>query len=169
MPTTREEATNIIEISTKYLPAPQLAVLFNELNEKVGRKTDNDSLKVSLQMMADFTKYVDENIVVKQGNPRRYGYLVAFMVVVLFHIYVVLANIAAMFLLPFWTRWYVSIPLVSLLVQLMFTRVECPLTNIENKLRLKLGFKRISGFVGHYLYKPVRKAISAFKEAAAGD
>jgi hypothetical protein len=52
MPTTREEADKIVEISLEYLPPEKLGDLFRRLWDEVGLKTDNSSLKTSLHMLA---------------------------------------------------------------------------------------------------------------------
>jgi hypothetical protein len=77
---------------------------------------------------------------------------------VLFHGYIVGANVLAFFVVPFLEPWYVAVPIMSLILLLVFSKVlDCPLTNLENRLRKKLGMKRIGGFVGHYFLKPIRK------------
>ena len=48
---------------------------------------------------------------------------------------------------------------MSVVLLLVFSKVlDCPLTNLENHLRKKLGMKRIGGFVGHYFIKPIRRS-----------
>tara|TARA_R110002020_G_scaffold134222_1_gene299599 strand:- start:2312 stop:2587 length:276 start_codon:yes stop_codon:yes gene_type:complete len=77
---------------------------------------------------------------------------------VLFHGYIVVANVLAFFVVPFFEPWYVAVPIMSLILLLVFSKVlDCPLTNLENHLRKKLGMKRIGGFVGHYFLKPIRR------------
>ena len=77
---------------------------------------------------------------------------------VLFHSYIVGANVLAFFVVPFLEPWYVAVPIMSLILLLVFSKVlDCPLTNLENLLRKRLGMKRIGGFVGHYFLKPIRK------------
>jgi len=81
----------------------------------------------------------------------------ALLLVVTVHLVLVLANILAFFLLPFLTPWYVSVPLATLLFSFMTTGQECRLTNLENSLRQRLGKRKINGFVGHYLVRPVKR------------
>lgn len=77
---------------------------------------------------------------------------------VAFHAAMVWANLFAFFLVPFLEPWYVAAPIMSLVLILTFSRVlDCPLTNLENLYRQKLGMKRIGGFMGHYFIKPGRK------------
>lgn len=76
---------------------------------------------------------------------------ILFKLLVFIHIIVVLCNVAAFFVLPFSEPWYVALPLCSFLLLLSFSRDQCPLTRLENKLRRKLGLTPIRGFIGHYL------------------
>lgn len=77
---------------------------------------------------------------------------------VVFHSGIIWANLFAFFLVPFLEPWYVAVPIMSLVLLLIFSKVlDCPLTNLENWLRKRLGMKRIGGFVGHYFLKPIRK------------
>jgi hypothetical protein len=34
------------------------------------------------------------------------------------------------------------------------TRINCPLTNYENKIRKRLGKPPVDGFIKHYFYSP---------------
>lgn len=78
---------------------------------------------------------------------------------VIFHSYIVVANVLAFFVVPFVEPWYVAVPIMSVVLLLVFSKVlDCPLTNLENHLRKKLGMKRIGGFVGHYFIKPIRRS-----------
>ena len=56
MPTTKDEAQNIMSISQEYLTTEQMVELYTRLNNEVGKKTDNDSLKQSLAMMEQLGK-----------------------------------------------------------------------------------------------------------------
>ena len=79
-------------------------------------------------------------------------------VLVMFHGFIVGGNLIAFFVVPFLEPFYVSIPIMSLVLLLTFSKVlDCPLTRLENHLRRSLGMKRIGGFFGHYLLKPIRK------------
>jgi len=53
MPTTQNEAQVIVNIVTEYLPLKTAAELVGRLNEEVGKTTDNDSVKVTMQMLYD--------------------------------------------------------------------------------------------------------------------
>lgn len=80
-------------------------------------------------------------------------------VVVTIHLSVIFGNLLAMTVLPFITPWYIYLPLVSLLVNLLFAPVPCPLTRMENKIRRKLGMKEIRYFVGHYVIWPIKRLL----------
>jgi hypothetical protein len=51
MPTSNNEAENIVKISQEYIPMDKMKELFVRLDEEVGAFSNNDSLKVSLKMM----------------------------------------------------------------------------------------------------------------------
>ena len=53
MPTSSDEARKIQQIINDYLTPDQAKEITKRLDEEVGQKTDNDSLKVSLQMLRD--------------------------------------------------------------------------------------------------------------------
>lgn len=82
-----------------------------------------------------------------------------FRLLVVFHFIMLVGNILAPPFLLLLTPWYVSIPLVSFLVNLIFNAAfkTCPLTTAENLLRSRTGRRPIRGFVGHYILLPLRK------------
>ena len=51
MPTSNDEAKNIVRIMDDYLTHQDAQNITRRLDEEVGQKSDNDSLKVSLQML----------------------------------------------------------------------------------------------------------------------
>jgi len=74
---------------------------------------------------------------------------------------VIFGNALAFFSVPFLTPWYIALPICSFIFLITFSReIRCPLTNWENDIRVKLGKKKIGGFVGHYFIKPLRKLLS---------
>lgn len=92
--------------------------------------------------------------------PRDANALRFFLVLlVVAHLAVVLGNLAAFFVLPFYAPWYVALPLMSFVVWVTFVRIMCPLTKVENRLRRPLGLRPVKGFVGHYLFKPTAYAL----------
>jgi capsular polysaccharide biosynthesis protein len=52
MPTTPQEAMEIINIVTKYVGAEQAARMAYELREKVGCKSENQSVRETFEMLA---------------------------------------------------------------------------------------------------------------------
>jgi hypothetical protein len=79
--------------------------------------------------------------------------------VISFHFAVIFGNFAALFLLPFVAPWYIALPLMSLIVNLMFSPLSCPLTRLESRIRKSLGMDEIRHFVKHYFIDPVRKYV----------
>ena len=80
-----------------------------------------------------------------------------FYTIVMLHILVVIGNISAFFITPFLTPWYEALPICSFILLISFSQeLKCPLTRLENSIRVKIGKKRIGGFVGHYFVRPVK-------------
>ena len=149
MPTSEQEAFSIVEILDEYLDEGQARELTARLEQEIGQKTDNDSLKVSLEMLkALYSK-----------NPKRIDYAkkALLYLLVVFHMFVIIVNITAFFVLPFMYPLYVWMPINSFILVTTFTREICPLTRLENKLRTSLGMSRIGGFLGHYFIKSIKR------------
>lgn len=80
------------------------------------------------------------------------------ILLVVFHMVVVVGNGVAFLVVPFLAPWYIALPICSFIFLISFSKhITCPLTDWENNVRMKLGKKKIGGFVGHYLIKPIRK------------
>jgi len=75
---------------------------------------------------------------------------------IVFHFLVIFGNLAALIALPFMEPWYISCPLMSLIVNLMFSPLPCPLTRLEDSIRRKHGLREIKHFMGYYLIHPLR-------------
>ena len=130
MPTSQQEAFSIVEILDEYLDEEQARELTARLEQEIGQKTDNDSLKVSLEMLkALYSK-----------KPKRIDDVKKVLLYLLigFHTFVILVNIAAFFILPFLYDLWIWMPLNSFILTVTFTREICPLTRLENKLRTSL-------------------------------
>jgi hypothetical protein len=85
-------------------------------------------------------------------------------VLVLFHAGIIVTNTLAFFVLPFAADWFVAVPCMSAVLFLTFARgITCPLTDLENNLRKRVGMKRIGGFMGHYFIKPWRRSWARMK------
>ena len=89
--------------------------------------------------------------------------IILLILIILLHCAIALGNIVA---LPFLilraisdpNNWYIYLPIATFIVVISLSRVmDCPLTNLENKLRKKLNLEPIQGFVKHYIIKPLRK------------
>ena len=81
----------------------------------------------------------------------------AWMSLVIFHMMVVLGNVASFFTVPFLTPWYIALPIMSFILITTFGQARCPLTALENALRKQIGKKPIGGFIGHYILRPLKK------------
>ena len=81
---------------------------------------------------------------------------IAWMTLVIFHMCVVFGNAVAFFILPLLKPWYVALPMCSFIFFVTFSRQQCPLTVLENKLRKKMKKKEIRGFIGHYVWRAIK-------------
>jgi hypothetical protein len=78
---------------------------------------------------------------------------------VLIHWIVVLGNLGAIVVLPILcltgdVAWYIVFPLMTWLSVSACTRIDCPLTAYENKIRKRCGKSPVHGFIKHYFYSP---------------
>lgn len=79
---------------------------------------------------------------------------IALYTTVIAHYVLFFALLASIPLLLVLEPWYVSIPVVVWLVNLVTLPVRCPLTTLENTIRLKIGLPKINGFVSkHILFR----------------
>ena len=51
-------------------------------------------------------------------------------------------------------KWYIALSIVALIVRVIFSRTECPLTTLENKFRVKLKMEESKGFLKDYILNP---------------
>src|SRR6185436_21164928 len=79
--------------------------------------------------------------------------------VIVFHVLMIVVNVAAAFVLPFTEPWHVAAPLASFVVWITFDRGVCPLTRLENCVRRRLGLPEVFGFIGHYFVRPTRRQL----------
>ena len=155
MPTSVEEANSIMEIMDDFLDADDARELTARLEHEVGRGTDNDSLKTSLEMLKEL--YKDKTGSRKKDLIKK----ISLYSVITFHYFVVTVNIVAFFVLPFLYPLLVWMPLNSFILTVTFTREICPLTRLENYIRTSLDMPRIGGFLGHYLVRPVKNFLKS--------
>lgn len=80
-------------------------------------------------------------------------YRLAIAVVVVFHFAVLVANVAAFWLLPLYHHWTIAVPLMTLIAAFIYSSQACWLTDLENYLRRQTGAREIHGFTGHYILK----------------
>ena len=142
------EAT-LSNIMNEYLSPEDAQEIVQRLESEVG--SEDDTVKVSLSLLRSL--YDHEEPKTDYAN-QSYLYLV-----ISFHFAVILGNVAALFVLPFVAPWYISLPLMSLIVNLMFSPLSCPLTRLESRIRKSLGMDEIRHFVKHYFIEPVRKYV----------
>lgn len=153
MPTSQQEAVDVINIVSDYLDEADAKELMARLSDEIGEHTENDSLKASLQMLKALYEIAPKPKKIDQVWP------FAFRAVVAGHMLVVIINLIAFFVLPFTYPVYVWVPLNSFILITMFSRSLCPFTRLENYLRVRVGKPTIGGFIGHYIVHPLRKLL----------
>ena len=153
MPTTVDEARKITTIINEYLTPMQAREITRKLDESVGKRTDNSSLQISLQMLRSL--YEQQTI---SARSRRIKTTLLILTVI-GHMIIVVANIAAIFILPFVVPWYIAFPLITFVINLMFSPIPCPLTKLECRLRVSLGLPEVRAFVKHYFFEQPRKIL----------
>jgi hypothetical protein len=125
-------------------------LLAKQLNKYVGKHTNNNSLRDSLQMLEDL--YTHPKAAEFQLN-LRLGKLILRLVIG-FHLAVIFGNCFSMYIFPFLAPWWavlLALPVFTVCINWIFGRHPCVLTNIENWIRVKLGKPRISTFLKHYI------------------
>jgi len=177
MPTTNQEAQKITEIALEYLKPEAAKQLFVRLHEEVGKFSENSSVKESLMMMGQLMKHLPENetgitkvneITIVEKEPA-FWVRPAFIILVTAHHALLLTNLVAFFMLAkiVTSLWFVSIPLMTYISWKSFSReLTCPLTDLENKFRKKLGMDQIKAFVRHYYVKPIKNMMRKRKKRA---
>ena len=136
-------------IMNEYLSPEDAQEIVQRLESEVG--SEDATVKVSLSLLRSLYDHEEPK---KDYANQSYFYLV-----ISFHFAVILGNVAALFVLPFVVPWYISLPLMSLIVNLMFSPASCPLTRLESRIRKSLGMDEIRHFVKHYFIEPVRKYV----------
>ena len=77
-----------------------------------------------------------------------------FYIQLVLHFILIFANYLAIFILPVYAPWYIAVPLITFLINLMFSNsFSCPMTRFENKLRGYLGLPKIKSFISHYIWR----------------
>lgn len=79
----------------------------------------------------------------------RMRYLLYLTVVV--HFLTVVGNLSSIVYLLIYSPWYVCFPTITFIVDLSVNNWKCPLTMLENSIRIKLGMPVIRGFIGYYI------------------
>src|SRR5690242_19458903 len=129
MPTSAEEARNIVTIMNDYLPFDKAVEVTKRLDKEIGEKTDNMSLKVSLQMLKELYEKAPRPPTAPPPsfstgatfwrNDAPLHLKLALYGIVGFHMAVLAGNVVAMLMLPFFTSWFIALPVISLLVNFM--------------------------------------------------
>jgi hypothetical protein len=104
-------------------------------------------------LVCSFSNSLRDRFYFEEGRRSMIDRIVLVFVVVV-HFILVILNVCSLFILPFsGLSLWITVPIETYLVNLLFTNTPCTLTNLENRLRRRLGMKEIRGYVGHYLIK----------------
>ena len=152
MPTTNQEAADIVGIVNEYLSPEAAAELVSRLDDEVGKETENDSLKVTLGMLK--TLYEPEASVSKWKTGTLWTILYT---IVTIHMSIIIFNLLACLVIVFLAPWYIALPITSLIVNMTFSPISCPLTRLEDSIRRKLGLPVVRHFMKYYIIDRVRK------------
>ena len=79
--------------------------------------------------------------------------LLLLVLIIGIHFAVVISLILAFCILPFTQPLLLWIPINVCIARIATSNRVCILTEIENSLRIKVGMRPITGFIGHYLLK----------------
>lgn len=148
MVTPTQEAETITKIIGEYLTEDQAKSVMTRLHQEVGSKTDNVSLKTSFQLL---------KTIYDPPPPKSKKMQFALWATIIFHMAIIFGNLLACMILPFVMPWFISLPLVTLICNLIFSPIPCPLTKLESLIRRSLGMPEIRYFIKHYIVDPVKK------------
>ena len=137
----------------------------------LARSCDFDGMEGAHTSSPRVAGFFLRNLAVCTSTDRMWLWPVLVAVIVL-HMGLVMSVVASVFMLALEQPWYICVPLCLFVYSYCTNPVKCMLTEFENYLRLRLGIRRIGGFVGHYFIRPVKvwrsrnkagaKAASAF-------
>jgi hypothetical protein len=162
MPTTTQEVLRIREAIDRRLSSQEASGLFNELYDEVGAKSTNESVKTSLLMLKALYSGASpeqlERVFASYGTGESHWLAKTCLgLVVVAHFVLLLAMLAALFVLPFVAHWAVALPLMVFLLNMLTTPVTCAMTKLENVCRRAAGLPTIRFFVQHYVLSPMLK------------
>lgn len=78
--------------------------------------------------------------------PKLILFIVVFLHYVTFASFVLTCSISFLFV-----PWFVAITLIALVIRVIFSSDECPLTTLENTFRKELNLKPSKGFLKDYI------------------
>ena len=154
---THDEAKRIAEISQHYLGLEDLKDLLVKLEDEVGKPSDSEALRHSLHTLR---VTLDEHFPGVHKTKAPFWLQAAFLALVIVHAMLVIGLVFAFFIIPFVTHLAVAIACDTFIWFFCTSQVDCKLTNLENKMRQRMGMKRIGGFVGHYFMRPVKRMLT---------
>lgn len=159
MPTTPEESRVIVDTMLQHLSPEAAAEISEQLWDRVGRHTENASVRVTLEMIRDRV------IQLRQPPPVPPLARMFLVSVVGLHFVTIVANLVSACLLVVyglagWTvpTWSIAFPVVTLTVWMTVSRYyDCPLTRIEDAIRERYNRQPVKAFLKHYVVDPIRR------------
>lgn len=143
------------EILNEFLDEDQARAFTAKIEQEVAQKTNDKNLRALIETLS--------SIYTVKPSRKEHFKKTLLVLLVSFHMFVIVINMVAFFILPFLYPLLVWMPLNSFILTVIFTREICPLTRLENHMRTNLGMPRIGGFIGHYIVRPIRKINKAYK------
>ncbi len=164
LPTTAQEVSRIKEIVDRHVHSEHREALFEQLNEHVGKPSNNLSVKVSMAMMHKLYESDGKSFEEKAADLQRlyesypnspaspFWWQVALVGVVVVHFLALLGMVYSFFALPLTMPFQVWLPLCVVILNIFFTRLGefCSLTKAEDAIRRRLGMKPVKLFIAYY-------------------
>lgn len=150
-----DDLNKLSDILNEFLDEDQAREFTSKIEQEVAQKTDDKTLRALLETLSSL-------YTVKPSRKEHLKKLVLTLLVA-FHMFVIVINLVAFFILPFLYPLLVWMPLNSFILTVTFTREICPLTRLENYMRTSIGMPRIGGFIGHYFVRPTKRAYRTYK------
>lgn len=150
-----KDAAAIRKIMEEYLPGANAQEVFKRLYKEVGEASEDEVVKSGLFALQEALAPVPK-------PPKKMKFILK--AIIAFHALIIVFNFIAIFVLPFLAPWYVSLPLITLVINLMFSPIACPLTKLESTIRRGMGLPEVRFFMKHYFIDPARKWWKARKK-----
>jgi hypothetical protein len=156
---TEDESRETVEILSHYMSPRESRAFALAMWQRIGEKTNNPSVRDTLESIL---KLAEQDT----SPPVPPGVYAKWLSVFAVHWFVALANAVSAVVVVFCAltpysipEWSIAFPVVTFVVWTIFSRIyDCPLTRMENKIRIKYGLLPMKSFLKFYLIGPLRGA-----------